>query len=293
MRDLKLDQIHAFTQVIGLGSFSAAAERLQRSQPAVSLQVRQLERRLGVRLIERVGKRATPTSAGVSLLEHAQHIEAAVAAALEAIAPHVSGALGRVRVGTGATACIYLLPPVLRDLRRRFPTLDIAVTTGNTGDVLRALEANQLDVGLVTLPAAGRMFEVIPVRDDPFVVVGAADDDRLPRQATPAALAKLPLVLYETAGHTRRIVDAWFARAGVRLAPVMELGSVEAIKELVAAGLGCAVLPGMAIRKAERLPIIARPLVPRLQRKLALVVRRDKVIGRGLREVMTAIRRAV
>ncbi|TWT11604.1 LysR family transcriptional regulator [Reyranella sp. CPCC 100927] len=293
MRDLKLDQIHAFMQVIELGSFSAAAERLQRSQPAVSLQVRQLERRLGVRLIERVGKRATPTSAGVSLLEHAQHIEAAVAAALEAIAPHVSGALGRVRVGTGATACIYLLPPVLRDLRRRFPTLDIAVTTGNTGDVLRALEANQLDVGLVTLPAAGRMFEVIPVRDDPFVVVGAADDDRLPKQATPAALAKLPLVLYETAGHTRRIVDAWFARAGVRLAPVMELGSVEAIKELVAAGLGCAVLPGMAIRKAERLPIIARPLVPRLQRKLALVVRRDKVIGRGLREVMTAIRRAV
>lgn len=291
MRDLKLDHIHAFTQVIDLGSFSAAAERLQLSQPAVSLQVRQLERRLGVRLIERVGKRATPTSAGLALIEHAQRIEAAVAAALEGIAPHASGALGRVRIGTGATACIYLLPPVLRDLRRRFPTLDIAVTTGNTGDVLRALEANQLDVGLITLPAPGRMFEVTPVLDDTFVVVAASDDDRLPKQATPAALARLPLVLYETAGHTRRVVDAWFARAGVRLTPVMELGSVEAIKELVAAGLGCAVLPGMAIRKVERLPIVARPLVPRLQRKLALVVRRDKVISRGLREVMTAIRR--
>ncbi|HKU98968.1 MAG TPA: LysR family transcriptional regulator [Vineibacter sp.] len=291
MRDLKLDQIHAFTQVIELGSFSAAAERLQLSQPAVSLQIRQLERRLGVRLIERVGKRATPTSAGIALIEHAQHIEAAVAAALEGIAPHARGALGRVRIGTGATACIYLLPPVLRDLRRRFPTLDIAVTTGNTGDVLRALEANQLDVGLVTLPAPGRMFDVTPVRDDAFVVVAAADDGRLPKQATPAALARLPLVLYETAGHTRRIVDAWFARAGVRLTPVMELGSVEAIKELVAAGLGCAVLPGMAIRKVERLPIVSRPLVPRLQRKLALVVRRDKVVSRGLREVMTAIRR--
>ncbi|HEX2887991.1 LysR family transcriptional regulator [Vineibacter terrae] len=291
MRDLKLDQLHAFARVIELGSFSAAAERLQLSQPAVSLQVRQLERRLGVRLIERVGKRATPTTAGAVLLEHARRIEGVVSAAMDDIATHASGALGRVRIGTGATACIYLLPPVLRDLRRRFPTLELTVTTGNTGDVLKALETSQLDVGLVTLPASGRMFEVIPVLDDAFVAIAAADDTRLPRQATPAALAKLPLVLYETAGNTRRVVDDWFMRAGIRMTPVMELGSVEAIKELVAAGLGCAVLPGTSIRRnGERLPIVARPLAPRLQRKLALVLRRDKVVNRGLREVMSAIR---
>jgi DNA-binding transcriptional LysR family regulator len=291
MRHLKLDQLHAFTRVIELGSFSAAAERLQLSQPAVSLQVRQLERRLGVRLIDRVGKRATPTTAGAALIEHARRIEGAVSAAMEDIATHASGALGRVRIGTGATACIYLLPPVLRDLRRWFPTLELTVTTGNTGDVLKALETNQLDVGLVTLPAPGRMFEVIPVLDDAFVAIAAADDERLPRQVTPAALAKLPLVLYETAGNTRRVVDEWFLRAGIRMMPVMELGSVEAIKELVAAGLGCAVLPGTAIRHSgERAPIVARPLTPRLQRKLALVLRRDKVVNRGLREVVKAIR---
>jgi DNA-binding transcriptional LysR family regulator len=158
--------------------------------------------------------------------------------------------------------------------------------------VLKALEANALDVGLVTLPAAGRMFEVTAVRDDDFVAIAARGDDRLPKVVTPAALAKLPLVLYETGGNTRRLIDDWFARAGARPTPVMDLGSVEAIKELVAAGLGYAVLPGTAIRRAgERLPIVVRPLAPRLRRKRALVLRRDKVMTRGLREVTTALRR--
>jgi DNA-binding transcriptional LysR family regulator len=292
MRDFKLDQLHTFVQVIELGSFSAAAERLHVSQPAVSLQVRALERRLGVRLVERVGKRATSTAAGTELIRHARRIEDAVAAALDGMATYASGTLGRVRIGTGATACIYLLPPALRNLRRRFPTLEITVTTGNTADVLKALDENTLDLGLVTLPAAGRMLEVTPVLEDAFVAIAAADDDRLPAVVTPAALAKLPVILYEAGGNTRRIVDQWFARAGVSVAPVMDLGSVEAIKEVVGAGLGCAVLPGSAIRKTgERVPIVARPLSPKLQRELALVIRRDKTLTRGLQETIKALQR--
>jgi DNA-binding transcriptional LysR family regulator len=292
MRDFKLDQLHTFVQVIELGSFSAAAERLHVSQPAVSLQVRALERRLGVRLVERVGKRATSTAAGTELIRHARRIEEAVAAALDGMATYASGMLGRVRIGTGATACIYLLPPALRNLRRRFPTLEITVTTGNTADVLKALDENTLDLGLVTLPAAGRMLEVTPVLEDAFVAIAAADDDRLPAVVTPAVLAKLPVILYEAGGNTRRIVDQWFARAGVSVAPVMDLGSVEAIKEVVGAGLGCAVLPGSAIRKTgERVPIVARPLSPKLQRELALVIRRDKTLTRGLQETIKALQR--
>jgi len=292
MRDLKLDQLKTFTKVIRHGSFSAAAERLQLSQPAVSLQVRQLEKRLGVRLIERVGKRATPTAAGTELINHARRIEEAVSAALDAMATHASGTLGRVRIGTGATACIYLLPPVLRDLRQRFPTLEITVRTGNTADVLKALEENTLDIGLVTLPAPGRMFEVTPVLDDAFVAITAADSDPLPDVVTPAVLANLPVVLYEAGGNTRRIVDEWFTRAGIALTPVMDLGSVEAIKELVGAGLGCAILPGTATRRTgERIPIVSYPLSPKLYRELALVVRRDKTLTRGLRETIKALRR--
>lgn len=291
MRDLKLDQLRSFAEVIELGTFSAAAERLQLSQPAVSLQVRQLERRLGLRLIERVGKRATPTPAGLELLEHARRIEAAVSGALDGMAAHASGALGRLRIGTGATACIYLLPPVLRDLRRRFPSLEITVRTGNTREVLKALEENTLDLGLVTLPAPGRMFEVTPILDDAFVAIAAADDQRLPATVTPAALAELPVVLYEAGGNTRRVVDEWFAAAGVGLTPVMDLGSVEAIKELVGAGLGYAVLPEIAVRDGgRRARIVSRPLSPKLNRKLALVLRRDKTLTKGLREAIEGLR---
>jgi DNA-binding transcriptional LysR family regulator len=292
MRDIKLDQLRTFLEVVDHGGFSAAAARLQLSQPAVSLQVRQLERRLGVRLIERVGKRTRPTAAGADLVEHARRIEENVQAALDGMAAYAHGTLGRVRIGTGATACIYLLPPILSDLRRRFPTLEITVRTGNTADVLKDLEENWIDIGLVTLPAPGRMFAVTPLLDDAFVAIAAADDDRLPAVVTPKALSGLPVLLYEAGGNTRRVVDAWFAKAGVRLTPAMDLGSVEAIKELVGAGLGCAVLPGSAIRRTgERVPLLTRPLSPALHRKLGLVMRRDKTLTKGLRETVTALKR--
>ncbi|MBV9956050.1 MAG: LysR family transcriptional regulator [Pseudolabrys sp.] len=290
MRDLRLDHLKTFTEVIELGSFTAAAERLQLSQPAISLQVRQLERALGVRLVERVGKRATPTHAGLNLIDHGRRIQAAVSAALDDMAAHARDSLGRVRIGTGATACIYLLPPVLKELRRRFPLLELIVKTGNTGDVLKAVERNELDVGLITLPAPGRIFEVIPVLDDAFVAVVSAEEARLPKVFTPATLAKLPIVLFESGGNTRRLVDDWFSRAGIQVTPVMELGSVEAIKELVGAGFGCAVLPGTATRNPGKVPLVSRPLAPSLKRKLALVLRRDKTLNRGLSEVVKALR---
>lgn len=292
MRELRLDQLHTFCRVVEFGGFSAAAERLGISQPAVSLQVRQLEKRLGVRLVERVGKRAMASEAGKRLLAHAQRIEEAVGAALDAVAARGDDALGRVRIGTGATAAIYLLPPVLRDLRRRFPALEITVTSQNTVDVLKALEANAVDIGLVTLPAPGRAFAVTPLLNDDFVAIASTEGEPLPKTVTPAILAARPLILYETAGNTRRLTDAWFARAGAHPTPVMDLGNVEAIKELVAAGLGVAVLPGTAMRRrGERLPVTTHALSPRLTRKLALVMRRDKVLGRGLREVIKALKR--
>jgi DNA-binding transcriptional LysR family regulator len=289
MRGLNLDQLSTFTQVIELGGFSAAAQRLNLSQPAVSLQVRQLERRLGVRLVERVGRRATATAAGLDLLAHAQRIESAVADAAEAMAIHAGGTVGRVRIGTGGTACIYLLPPIVRVLRQRFPSLEIVVSTGNTPDVLKGIEANAVDVGLVTLPAGGRMLQVTPVMDDEFVAIFPAGEAPA-GPVTAAVLAARSIVLYEPGAHTRHIVDEWALRGSAALKPVSELGSVEAIKELVAAGLGCSVLPKMALppqQVAGRLDV--RRLSPRLYRKLAVVLRRDKPLRRGLNEVVKAL----
>jgi DNA-binding transcriptional LysR family regulator len=283
MRRVSLDHLQTFADVVELGSFSAAARRLNLTQPAVSLQVKQLESRLGVRLIERMGRRAHPTAAGRDLLAHVRHVDAAVAGALAAVADHREGGSGRLRLGTGATACIYLLPPVLRALRQKFPALEIVVGTGNSPDILSQLESNAIDVALVTLPAPARSLQAVWTRDDEMVAIFPPAATPLPARITAAFLAERPLVLYEAGGHARRVIDDWFMRAGVAAKPVMELGSVEAIKKLVGAGMGCAVLPRLALSERGGDKLVSRALSPRLHRKLALVLRRDKQLDRGLR----------
>ena len=291
MHGLKLDHLQTFHDVIDLGSFSAAAERRNLTQPAVSMQMRQLERQLGVRLIERIAKRATPTPAGRTLIDHIRRIEAEIEGAVEAMAEHATGTTGRVRLGTGATACIYLLPPMLRVLRASFPGLAIVVSTGNTTAIVKAVEDNTIDVALVTGPVSGRSLDVTSVLRDEFVGVFAPDDAPAKPTVTAEALSRRPLVLFEPGSNTRRLVDHWFQRAGPSPVPVMELGSVEAIKEMVAAGLGCSVLPHMAMATAGgRKQLVARTLSPRLHRTLAIVVRRDKRLSRGLQRVIEALR---
>ena len=291
MRGLNLDHLRMFAQVAELGSFSAAAERNGVTQPAVSLQVRQLERRYGLKLVERVGRRARPTAAGLELLTHIRAIDATLAQAEQAMTAHASQVSGRLRLGTGATACTYLLPPLLADLRRRFPALEVVASTGNTADMLRGLENNALDIGLVTMPAPGRMFQVEPLREDEFVAIFQAHGPiPVPASATPQALAALPLVLFEPGARTRRLVDDWFEKAGLAAKPVMELGSTEAMKEIVAAGLGCAVLPRLAVSGAGRRDALTvLPLAPRLARTLAIVMRGDKPLSRGLRHLREAL----
>lgn len=289
-KTLNLDQLRSFGLVVETGSFSAAAERLGLSQPAVSLQLRQLERRLGVRLVERVGKRAQPTPAGIELLRHAPHIEAAVENAIDALEGHARSVTGRVRLGTGATACLYFLPAVLRGLREHFPELGIVVSTGNTDDQVRKVEENSIDLALVALPAAGRALSVTPVLDDAFVAIGRSDLAPLKARVGPADLAGLPLVLFEPAANTRKLVDRWFAAEGLQPRPVMELGSVEAMKEMVAAGLGYGIVPRMAMTGRGAHPELKTSrLAPRMHRTLGLVVRRDKPLGKGLRAVVDAI----
>src|SRR5258708_19588274 len=189
MSRLSLDHLQTFAHAIELGSFSAAAQRLELSQPAISLQMKQLEGRLGLRLIARLGRRRSATAAGEELLTHARRIDGTVSAALEAMNRHAKGTAGRVRLGTGATACIYFLPPILRSLRNRFPDLDIVVSTGNTLGVLKSIEENSLDLGLVTLPASGRMFDVRGVLNDEFSAIPSTSPINLPARVTPLYLA--------------------------------------------------------------------------------------------------------
>ncbi|KWS37447.1 MULTISPECIES: LysR family transcriptional regulator [Pseudomonas syringae group] len=290
MRRLNLNHLHTFSRVIAHGSFSAAAERLHLTQPAVSLQIRQLEDQLNLKLIERVGKRLKPTSAGTTLLEHIARIEAVVEDALLELSSHASGVAGKVAIGTGATACIHLLPPMLQALRRRFAQLDVRVSTGNTDGILKAVEENRLDLALVTLPASGRSLHITPLLEDEFLAIFASSQQPIAAEMTPEHLCELPLVVFEAGSSTRLLINEWFLQAGIQVKPVMELGSIEAIKEMVAAGLGYSIVPRMAVAAVHhRRGLQVLQLVPGLSRTLGIALRQDKPVSKALRQVLDAL----
>ncbi|MDK4732895.1 LysR family transcriptional regulator [Rhizobium sp. CNPSo 3490] len=286
---LNLDQLATFINVADLGSFTAAADKEGVTQPAVSLQIKGLEKRLGVRLIERVGRRAQPTAAGIDLLSHARRLLQQAAAAEEAMMPHRDGASGRVRIGSGGTASIHLLPRAIAAARQSMPGLEITVSIGNAEDILRDLEANSLDIAVVALPASGRNFEIEPFYEEELLAVAPAGSPVPEGGPDPAFMRGRTLLLYE-GGNTRRAIDAWLAAPDIRIRPAMEFGSIEAIKELVAVGLGWSILPGLAVKRDRAGLLTTSSLQPKLTRRLGMVLRRDKHLTRGLREMIKSLR---
>jgi len=283
-----LRQLRTFIATVEIGSLTRAARALHLTQPAVSQQLRELERILGVRVLERTASGLAPTAAGAAILSAARRTQAAAAEVAETAHACRSGAVGRVRVGTGATACIYLLPPILAATRRQMPGLEIIVETGNTPDILHRVEQGSLDAGLVTLPRMlGRGLARIRLRRDELLALLPATM-AVDGAVTPDQLAAQPLILYESGGDTRGIIDGWFRNAGLTPRPIMELGSVEAIKVLVSSGLGASVLPRLALDQ-EVPGTQRRPLRPAAARELGLVLRKDKIRDRGMQALTRAL----
>jgi len=187
----------------------------------------------------------------------------------------------------GATACIHLLPPLLQQLRQDHPLLRVGVTTGNTLEIVRAIEENRLDLGLVTLPAAGSALAIAPVMDEEFVFIAAADQQRLFTTLNATELQAHPFIAFGAGSSTRAVIDAWFQAGGVQVEPVMQSGSIEAIKRMVRVGLGYSIIPRMAVACAEdRQGLCVQSLTPVLQRQLAIVMRQDKVLSKGISEII-------
>ncbi|HHT0275893.1 TPA: LysR family transcriptional regulator [Klebsiella oxytoca] len=292
MMTLNLGNLATFRLVIQRGSFSAAADVLGLSQPAVSLKVRQLEQFLQTRLIERTGRGIKATAAGIALLEHSEQIELAVSAAVQSVSEFNREISGSITLGTGATACIHLLPPLLLKLREQHPLLTVGVTTGNTLDIVRAVEENRLDLGLVTLPAIGRNLAVTPVIDEEFVCILASNQEALPPAVTPEVLQTLPLIAFESGSGTRDLIDGWFLADGRAIAPVMQLGSIEAIKRMVRAGLGFSIVPRMAVEHPQdRIGLNVQSLTPLLHRQLGIIMRQDKIISKGIAEILRLLQK--
>lgn len=276
MRRLSLDQLHAVVEVVQLGSFSAAARSLNLTQPAVSLQVRELEQRLGVQLVERLGKRAYATAAGAELIERARRIEREVDDAIDAMRRRRDGGLSRIRIGTGGSILAYLLPPALRTLRRKHPSIEIVVMTGTTDEIAASVARNDLDVGLVTMPVVERSLSVVLVRSDPMVAVLPPTERDAPSKLDAATLGRYPLIFDSTGATMHQIARGWFRAAGIEPRAAMELGHA-AIRNLISAGLGASILPIEAVMgDASNAPVVLRPLDPPVTRTLAIIRRNDK-----------------
>lgn len=288
--DVTLAHLRTLGAVARQGSFSRAAAELGLTQPAVSMQVRQLETQLGLPLLERVGKRALPTRAGEVLLAHAARALLELEAGVERVQQLRGVVAGRIRLGTSASISIYLLPPLLRRFRTRYPETELVVVTGNAPEIVRAIVANDLDLGVVSLPIRSRELAVSPFYRDDLVAIAPPRPGWRRRVVRPADLAGEPLILFERGATLRRVIDQWFHRGGVAPEQVMEMGNTEAIKKLVQAGLGVSVTSWFAAKSEARSgALIAIRLDPPLHRQLGIVRRRDKVRTPSLEAFLAAL----
>ena len=275
MRGLNFDQLRTLLEVVEQGSFSAAARRLNLTQPAISLQIRELERRFGVRLIERLGKRAHATVPGRELVEAAQRIFRECDHADAAMRRYREGWTGRVHVGMTLTAMIYRLPPILRRVRLDHPGIDLVVTNAPTQNTVENIIHNRIDLGLVNLPVEKRQLKVTPLCPEVLVAIFPVGTPDVPDEITPGYVARQNLLVEHASSSANSLVLGWLSvHAAPPRAPAT-LGTVEALKSAVASNLGMAIVPEVSIAM-HLSDFIVRPLRPSLSRTLALIEHRSK-----------------
>ncbi len=273
MRELNLDRLRTLLAVADLGSFAAAARALHLAPPTVTLHVAQLESRLGTRLLHRAPAGVTATSAGSVLIDRARRLLAEADDLLQTVHRQVAARGGRVRLGASTGALAHLLPQALQTLAERHPQIDVQVAVVTSEEALARLAAGSLDIGLVALPQpALRGLRVQAWRRDPVMAfVPAAWEP--PRHVTPAWLAARPLIANDRSTRLSRQTAEWFAAAGQRPQARIELNYNDAMKSLVAAGYGAALLPHEAGAPEPDGRIALRPLKPALSRALGIAHR--------------------
>ena len=250
---LGLGQLRAFHAVVAAGGVTRAAQRLAVTPPAISAQIRELERQTGIPLFERAGRSTKLTSAGETLADYARRIFTLVDDAEQALTPDRAGARGRLRVAASDTAAAYYLGPFWRALRRDHPHLRIDVTVHNSGAVAAQVVTRTADLGVLAEAAAPPELVLVPLVEDVLVVVVAPDHPLAARRAIDLRdVAAHPMIVRERGSATRDLVEREMARRGLTLRIAMEIDSNEAIKRGVEAGLGVGVLSGAIVHREVR-----------------------------------------
>ncbi len=246
---LTLRQLKVFEVVARRLSYRRAAEELFLTQPAVSMQVKSLEKQLGVALFEQLGKRVHLTGAGQEVLAYARTVTQQLDE-LEAVLNRMKGLSGgRLRISVATTAN-YFIPTLLGTFSRRYPEVTVSLDVTNRETLLEQLTENTVDLVIMGQPPAGLDVEAMPFLDNPLVVV-APPDHTLARQkrVSLARLQEETFLVRESGSGTRIAMERFFNERGMRLKTGMEVGSNEAIKQSVQAGLGLGLLSHATIEQ--------------------------------------------
>ncbi|GLQ96992.1 LysR substrate-binding domain-containing protein [Dyella mobilis] len=291
MLNVSLRQLEVFVQIAMHGSVRAAADRLHLTQPAASMALAEMERQLDAPVFDRERGRLHLNARGRELLPLAQellerHAEFGRRASGEALT-----LAGDLRIGASNTVGNYRVGELLGDFVRMYPQVAIRLRVANTGDIAAAVLDHSLDVGCVEGPVTHPLIEVRPWRDDGLLVCAAPDHPLTKkRDLKPEHFAGARWVLREPGSATRATSE----RALMQLPAgetVMELDQIEAIKQAVAAGLGIACLPEVAVTDAlatGRLVALKTPFLD-LQRKLSILLHREKYRGAALEAFLQSV----
>jgi DNA-binding transcriptional LysR family regulator len=279
---MDFDQLTTFIEVVKLGNFSRAGQKVYRSQSAVSAQIRQLEQEYGERLLDRSGKTVRATPAGQVLFEYANRLLTLRNESVRAVADQGKTPRGVLAIGANEATCLYVLPEVFAEYSRRFPQVQISVYRNFSRKILQRVEEGSLDVGVTSLPVKSPSVKVRPIfRDRLMLMVSTRNPLAQHDSVSVSQIAQYPLIFPKT-GCTRQMLDKLF-RPYNSVQVTMELPSVGMIKSFVVADVGVSLISRSFAHdevrsgEAKLLPIEDVDL----WRELGLIYRADRTLPRA------------
>jgi DNA-binding transcriptional LysR family regulator len=277
-------QLTAFCEVVERRSFSQAAERLGVTQPAVSLQVRSLEERLGAQLLDRSGRRVEPTEAGVRLYRGAQRLLQLERELLAELEEEAGGELqGPLAIGASTGPGAHLVPLLLCEFQREHSGVEVVLSVSDTQAVIERVAERELELGVVGALRRHRSLEFEPLARDEVVLAVPPGHAFAGREVAVAELRREPLVVMQEGAGVRHVIEEDLRRAGVRdLHSKLELGLQESVKTAVAAGYGVAFISRTAIEGELAAGTLAAARVAGIEaaRQIYVVRAKGRVLGR-------------
>ena len=223
------------------------------SQSAISRQISLLEEELGEPLFQRVGRRVLMTPAAESLVQLGKRVFQDVRDTVGTITDRTRALRGTLRLAGGMTVCLYVFPPLLKQLKRVHPQLDVRLSVATAFRSVTEIRGGRVDAGLLTLPVEESDLVTVPVmREELLIVTMPTHPLARKKKVQPAELAGEPFVLFETGSATRRVIDSFFVTEKIEPTVVMETENVEIIKAMVKTGIGIGIVPYQAISREVR-----------------------------------------